>query len=667
MEKTEYSLASLWPDFGKLFSGAIGTPEGLSALFVGLLLALSLAFALLSIVNYFRASAHLKFYRNLIKGLSVDQLVEKRRDLFNEALNNDKYGRLWREFDESLVLIPHKDRLCNTLDAAHFFNTHSLARGLTENRLLAAVPGFLTAIGVIGTFVGLQLGLAQLHVGSGNVENLTTGIGSVIDGASIAFLTSVWGVASSVCFNFFEKVLERNIRSSITSFQNDVDYLYPRITAEQSLAHIEDFTKQSNERLAELDEKIGNKMQEALQEASGVISDGVARSLNHILGPAIDQLVKNAHSGSEKALESLLERFLDGIGNAGASQKEMMERAASDMAQASSGMTSGLNDFASKLEQRMDHLLTSNADVITKVNDTIQGQLREQGQKEAERQGQMTATLENFMAGVKSQLDLVAEQNAETLKVLQTELSEQMEQQQGREIARQKVLHGQLKTFQDDQEKVSQSIDGLLEAQRSQNAELINGMTLLAERFQQLANSHQQATSAMQGAATELQGGSVQLGMLSSNIKAAVDTLGQQLTSVMDQVQSASKDTSETANLFNSVVNELKGAGSQISEASAQFSQASARAEGSFVAVNQHFDTLSNSLREHIAAVENQVAQLLTEYSERVQSQTVTRLNTWNEQTNNYISSMTDAVRTLSGVVDEIDDKVSRRRRGSLA
>ena len=59
-----------------------------------------------------------------------------------------------------LVLVESRSRLFNTIDAPHFFNTYTLARGLTENRLVAAMPGILTAIGVVGTFAGLQMGLA---------------------------------------------------------------------------------------------------------------------------------------------------------------------------------------------------------------------------------------------------------------------------------------------------------------------------------------------------------------------------------------------------------------------------------------------------------------------------------------------------------------------------
>ena len=62
----------------------------------------------------------------------------------------------------------------------------------------------------------------------------------MIAGASIAFMTSLWGVFLSVVFNFIEKSLERLCRGRITTLQNTIDYLYPRITAEQSLVNIEE-------------------------------------------------------------------------------------------------------------------------------------------------------------------------------------------------------------------------------------------------------------------------------------------------------------------------------------------------------------------------------------------------------------------------------------------
>src|SRR5690606_25812672 len=136
------------------------------------------------------------------------------------------------------------------------------------------------------------------------------------------------------------------------------------ITAEQSLSNIEDFTRQSNDRLAELDEKIGHKMQEAMREASGVISESVAESLNSILAPAIERLVDTAHSGSEKALDSLLGKFLDGVGDAGNAQRSMMEDAAKRLAEASGGMTAGLAQFTDRLDSRIQDMVSQSSETL---------------------------------------------------------------------------------------------------------------------------------------------------------------------------------------------------------------------------------------------------------------------------------------------------------------
>lgn len=662
MVETDYSLTKLWPEFSRLAVSDFTSPEGLSASFIAALFALALMFSVLSIFNYFRANLHLRFYKKLLKDLTVEQLLDRRRELVNAALANENYGRLWREFDESLVHIPQKQRLCNTLDAAHFFNTHTIARGLTENRLLAAVPGFLTAIGVIGTFAGLQLGLGplgDLDPTNAKVDDLTHGIFGMIGGASIAFMTSVWGVLTSVLFNFFEKLLERSIRGSISSFQNEVDYLYPRITAEQSLSNIEDFTRQSNDRLAELDEKIGHKMQEAMREASGMISESVAQSLNTILGPAIERLVDNAHSGSEKALESLLDRFLQGVGSAGDSQKAMMEQAAKEITVASGGMTDGLNQFSSRLEEQLNSMVTKNANVLTQVNDMVKQQLESQSQHEKQRQEQFAINMGEFSANLRGQLSGLAEQNSEMLKAVQSELSGQIEEQQGREIARQKILHDQIKGFQSTQERVTESIESVLSDQKEQSVELLSGLRTVVDRFEQLSISHQNATSAMQAASTELKAGSNQLGMLSANLKSAIDSFGQQLTAALDKADSVTQVNSELSTRFKELVGDLRGAGEEVTRASNTFNEAASKAESGLTSVDRHFNSLAESLREHLAEVQQQVSKLLSDYAERVQSQTVARLNTWNEQTNSYISSMTDAVRTLSSVVDEIDGKVS--------
>lgn len=610
MDKTNYNLAQLWPDFQRVWIGDLTSAEGLSAAIVLVLICATALFAVLSFKNFVQANMHLRFYRKLLTGLEAGQLLEKRRDIFNVALKNKRYGQLWKEFDESLVHLAHKERLCNTFDAEHFFNTHTIARGLTENRLLAAVPGFLTAIGVIGTFAGLQMGLSSLSANMGEtpkIDELTVGIFGMIGGASIAFMTSVWGVFTSVLFNFYEKLLERNIRGAIASFQNRVDYLYPRITAEQSLANIDDSSRVSSEKLAELDEKIGHRLQEAMQQASTSIREGMEHSLNTILGPAIEKLVNNAHSGSEKALESLLERFMESVGGAGNAQKDMMQNASHEMKVATESMAVGLNNFVGNLE---------------------------------------------------SQFDRMVNQNESTLTNVQSALSQQIEDQQGREVARQRLLNDQMKSVQTTQQTLTEGIESVVEHQKIQQQELVSELSQLLEKFGLLSESHVAATDNMRQVSGDMKASSNQLGLLSANIKESVDFLGQDLEKSIAQVQLLGEQNAALVSKFDGMTNQLGSAGQQVELAARQLDSAAGKAESGLSSVDRHFEQLGRSLTTHVQQLERQVAALLTEYSNLVHTQTTNRMNVWNEQTGSYISSMTDAIQALSGVVDEIDGKI---------
>lgn len=142
--------------------------------------------------------------------------------------------------------------------------------------MIAVVPGFLTALGVIGTFVGLQLGLSDLNIaGNVDVNEMKNGVAGVINGAKIAFMTSVWGVLLSVAFNFIEKILEQIIRKKIKSLQNRIDRMFPRLSAEYQLQSIANNSQQSRESLQGLAEKIGEKMQESLIQATQGIQQGL--------------------------------------------------------------------------------------------------------------------------------------------------------------------------------------------------------------------------------------------------------------------------------------------------------------------------------------------------------------------------------------------------------
>ena len=373
----------LWPQFGSLWDVIINrgqwTAETFSAAIVAFLLLVFFIFLLRVFYGGMLSRLKIGFFEHLLADIESEQLVEQRANLRDEARKDPTLGGLWLEFDETLVISPDGRHLWNTVDAAIFFNTHTLASGITESRLIAAVPGFLTAVGVIGTFAGLQLGLSGLNVAGGqNLGETANQIQLLIGSASIAFLTSVWGILSSVVFNFVEKYIEQLLRGRIARLQEQIDTIFPKIRPEQKLIEIEEHNRESRNALQGLAEKIGDRMQETMLHIADNISESVSKSLAATLGPAVEKLVEAASElatrqteSSTKALESLVVGFVDQVGKHAERQREMMVQASQDIQNATSGLNSSLESFIQKMETQITAMRNSQSGVMDSVRSTV--------------------------------------------------------------------------------------------------------------------------------------------------------------------------------------------------------------------------------------------------------------------------------------------------------
>ena len=344
-------LTHLFPDFSLLSTQGFETKE-LTVYFWILMVSIVGLASFFLVIHYLQFRSRRSAIAGLIKGQTRSELALNRESTLRRALGhkNREAGKLWREFDESLVFSSDKEHLFNTLDAEHFFNNLSLAHGLTSSRLLAATPSFLTAIGVLGTFIGLTLGLNDLEVNSSEIASLKSGVSMMINGAAVAFMTSVWGVGLSLLLNFIEKVVERFALNSIRDLQHEVDYLYPRIPAEQSLVHIADSSRESKEALQELHERIGDRLQETVEGMSETLQEAIAQSLKEVVAPALQSMANNASQQSTDTLERLIEDFMKGVSSAGQQQGDLMNQAATSVTNAVGGMGEKMDELFSKIE-----------------------------------------------------------------------------------------------------------------------------------------------------------------------------------------------------------------------------------------------------------------------------------------------------------------------------
>lgn len=702
-------LKHLIPDFAHMFST---NPNGISAWFwsaTALIFGLSLYFLF---VHFRRFRTRLRALRSLLEGQSKETLALSRRETMQKAqgLDAPNVGMLWREFDESLVLSSDQKHLFNTLDAEHFFNARTLAPGLTASRLLAAAPSFLVAIGVLGTFVGLTVGLEGLVGTSDEIESLKGGINKLISGAAVAFMTSVWGVFFSLLLNFVEKMFERSALGQIQQLQHDIDFLYPRIPAEQSLVHIAEYGKESKEALQELHERIGDRLQETLNGMSEAMQTALTDALNNIMAPAIQTLVSTTSQQSTQVLEKLVGNFMDGMTSVGREQGLQMQQAAADVNAAVSGMSERLNQLFSSLseqqgrqmevaqqqsaafetqlqrisgsaEERQAQMEQRFAELMSGLTSQLQTQLGTAQQRDEERQalfervlGQasssQTAMLEQFSNSTREQMQAMAEAGNERhnnlekvfsrlMMNLNTQLDSQMGAAEQREQARQQRFQEQLDQVSTHQQELLSGLASAVQATQQQSR-------LMADQHQQLLGQLKQVSEATAQSSKHLDSSANQLGLLSANLRQAADTLGQRLEAVTHGVEKAGQQNAELAAQLQSQAATLAQLQATLLEGAQRFEQAAGEARNGFgemksaqqeflSGMRHEFTALGEKLREQVEAVEKQAEEWLRSYAGEVRTQIDDRMNKWNEVSLSYADQMHRTVQAMSSILDELE------------
>lgn len=190
---------------------------------------------------------------------------------------------LCRELQHHLIDFPSRDGTGNatkrrTVDAIEVFRESCLGPAFSSSRLVLAIPSILTGMGVLGTFVGLQLGIGSL-----DFNNLEGSIKPLINSCAVAFASSVWGVGASLLFSWWEKAWEGYALGRVHKIQTRVDALFPRYVPEEAMLELEKTSRGTESLLKVLAVEIGAEMQKAIGRLGTEIKDAVsnATSVGH--------------------------------------------------------------------------------------------------------------------------------------------------------------------------------------------------------------------------------------------------------------------------------------------------------------------------------------------------------------------------------------------------
>lgn len=147
---------------------------------------------------------------------AIVYLLIKRKKLFTsitqENLKTDsELAPIWEAYKKTFITYSSVTKTNH--HAKEFFSEYAILNVKLDVRLLGNVASTLVGLGVLGTFLGLALGVSSIQLT--NSETIKASIDTLLKGMSAAFTTSIWGMILSIIFTLLYKYKQAKISKKI--------------------------------------------------------------------------------------------------------------------------------------------------------------------------------------------------------------------------------------------------------------------------------------------------------------------------------------------------------------------------------------------------------------------------------------------------------------------
>lgn len=141
----------------------------------------------------------------------------------------------WHGFEESLLKSPNGDEIWATAPIEAHLTRVVIVEDHLHTAFYNAVPGVLTGLGLLMTFVAILDGLSHVSV---STTMDVTGIGGLINGLSGKFVSSIVAVTCAVSFVFVERIAYSKPHAAYRALIQKLVPRFKRRTAEHLLQQI---------------------------------------------------------------------------------------------------------------------------------------------------------------------------------------------------------------------------------------------------------------------------------------------------------------------------------------------------------------------------------------------------------------------------------------------
>lgn len=184
-----------------------------------------------------------------------------------------------------------------------------------NRKAAVALAGVFLALGILGTFWGLVLGLQSVDTSTS--DQLLTSVTSLLSGMSTAFWSSIGGITASIAWLLADRWVFNRFRSRVDRFFSTVKGKWPATPPDRAAFHVLALQVEQKNILQNLGTDLGQAFQDAIdksfsQELSPALTsidetlDRVASKVSDEQAEALDEM---AAAFQERLLGSVQEQF----------------------------------------------------------------------------------------------------------------------------------------------------------------------------------------------------------------------------------------------------------------------------------------------------------------------------------------------------------------------
>ena len=613
-----------------------------------------------------------------------------KQELTEKFNRNKELADAWQEFEDSLITRDHNENqiLYKTDEASLFFSDERLLEQHLNIRFWNSVPALLVGLGILGTFVGLVWGLIPFSgINFEQTSQIQVAIKELLSGVSTAFVTSVWGMLTSLAFNGLEKWRISRVGQAITNLQRELDRLFTLTTQEEISFRQEDELAQQTQALKSFSTDLANDIKSAMAEGrqqiltelhnapeafSHAIVEQLTPSLDK-LNEAVEELREQKEESSTDAIRQLIEQFQDSLSTSTITQMEELAKTVGNASQSlmslPNQMEQMIGDVREQIDQTRQLLAATSETQIEQMRSMMDGILNTfQGTIDTQQAG-----LSETTDSMNEQMKQVASEIRNLLESSASQANQQLEQRMADMAA---VSDQSIQMLQSTISELQQSITSTLDQQQQSINEITSQTakvsTEATDQMQQLVN--QAATrlgESVQGAETSIntllqqQGDqtkafNTQIKNLQATLTSSQEISEQMNISVINVRQLIETTSALSGQLMKGTV-QLESAGEYLTKASEAFNHENEKyltanretteqiqaAVGHLNDSVQRFQTIDNGLQGIFAEIEKGLNNYATTSRESI-----------NQYLSDFSGQLAQASRALSGSVAALEDIV---------